>query len=207
MALASWRAFQGQQRSLRRMCQVFSWALARSPGDRSWACAVGGLLRGGLVSPPVGSVHVLTCADVALVGQHDQAAGGQFASDAPDPGSSQVVGGAGQRAGDPQDLAVRGRDDLQVHPVAAVLAGVERPVGGDAVGGSRCRRSRRRRARPSSPASAPGAASASGRPAGSQSRRHSARRSRCRRRSRRPARRMSRLCAGRPARAGPAGQG
>src|SRR6267154_698159 len=27
----------GQQRSLRRMCQVSSWALAHSPGDRSWA--------------------------------------------------------------------------------------------------------------------------------------------------------------------------
>ena len=39
MALASCPAFQGQQRSLRRMCQVFSWALARSPGERSWACA------------------------------------------------------------------------------------------------------------------------------------------------------------------------
>jgi len=25
----------GQQRSLLRMCQVFSWALARSAGDRS----------------------------------------------------------------------------------------------------------------------------------------------------------------------------
>jgi hypothetical protein len=39
MALAMCPAFQGQQRSLRRMCQVLSWALARSPGDRSWAWA------------------------------------------------------------------------------------------------------------------------------------------------------------------------
>ena len=35
MALASCPARQGQQRSLLRMCQVFSWALARSAGDRS----------------------------------------------------------------------------------------------------------------------------------------------------------------------------
>ena len=53
--------------------------------------------------------------------------------DAPDPGRGQVVHGAGQRAGDPEYLAVRGGDDLQVHPVTAVLAGVERPVGGDPV--------------------------------------------------------------------------
>jgi len=39
MALAMRPACQGQQRSLRRMCQVLSWALARSPGDRSWARA------------------------------------------------------------------------------------------------------------------------------------------------------------------------
>ena len=32
MALASCPARQGQQRSLLRMCQVFSWALAHSPG-------------------------------------------------------------------------------------------------------------------------------------------------------------------------------
>ena len=38
--LPSWPARQGQQRSLRRMCQVLSWALARSPGERSFACAL-----------------------------------------------------------------------------------------------------------------------------------------------------------------------
>ena len=37
MALASCPARQGQQRSLRRIRQVLSWALARSPGARSWA--------------------------------------------------------------------------------------------------------------------------------------------------------------------------
>jgi hypothetical protein len=39
MALAMRPACQGQQRSLRRMCQVLSWALARSPGPRSAAWA------------------------------------------------------------------------------------------------------------------------------------------------------------------------
>jgi hypothetical protein len=40
MALASWPTRQGQQRSLRRMCQVLSWAFARSPGARSFAWAL-----------------------------------------------------------------------------------------------------------------------------------------------------------------------
>jgi RNA polymerase sigma-70 factor (ECF subfamily) len=40
MALASCPARQGQQRSLRRMCQVLSWAFALSPGERSFACAL-----------------------------------------------------------------------------------------------------------------------------------------------------------------------
>src|SRR5690349_16338530 len=39
MALASCPAFQGQQRSLRRMRHDLSWALARSPGARSRAWA------------------------------------------------------------------------------------------------------------------------------------------------------------------------
>jgi hypothetical protein len=39
MALASCPAFQGQQRSLRRMRQVLSWAFALSPGARSRAWA------------------------------------------------------------------------------------------------------------------------------------------------------------------------
>jgi hypothetical protein len=43
--------------------------------------------------------------------------------------------GAGKRPGYPQDLAVRAGDDLQVHPVPAVLTGVERPVSGDPVDG------------------------------------------------------------------------
>jgi hypothetical protein len=39
MALASCPARQGQQRSLRKMRQALSWALARSPGPRNWAWA------------------------------------------------------------------------------------------------------------------------------------------------------------------------
>ena len=41
--------------------------------------------------------------------------------------------GAGQRPGHPHDLAAGAGDDLQVHPVPAVLAGIERPVGGHPV--------------------------------------------------------------------------
>ena len=73
---------------------------------------------------------------VALVRQHYQARGSQFGDDAPDPGRGQVVDGAGQWPGHPDDVAVRAGDDLQVHPVPAVLAGVERPVGGDPVDGN-----------------------------------------------------------------------
>jgi hypothetical protein len=65
--------------------------------------------------------------------RHDQLGGCQFARDAPDPGRRQVVNGAGQRARDPQDLTVLAGDDLEVHAVAVVLAGVERPVCGDPV--------------------------------------------------------------------------
>ena len=40
MALASCPARQGQQRSLRRIRQVLSWAFALSLGERSCACAL-----------------------------------------------------------------------------------------------------------------------------------------------------------------------
>src|SRR6201987_1482478 len=40
MALASCRARQGQQRSLRRSRQALSWAFALSPGERGFACAL-----------------------------------------------------------------------------------------------------------------------------------------------------------------------
>jgi hypothetical protein len=108
MALASCPAFQGQQRSFRRMRQVLSWALARSPGARSFAWArLAAFCEGGLPLALVRGDHVLARAVVALVGQHHQAGGGQRAEDAPDPGRAQVVHAAGQRPGDPQDLAAR----------------------------------------------------------------------------------------------------
>jgi hypothetical protein len=136
MALASCPARQGQQRSLRTMCQVLSWALARSGrGAELGVSPVGRLLRGGLVPPPVGSDHRLPGADISLVGEHDLPGRGQAAHNAPDPPGGQVMDGTGQRSGDPQDLPARVGDDLQVHPVLAVLAGVERPVGSHAVDG------------------------------------------------------------------------
>ena len=52
MALASCPACQGQQRSLRRISQVLSWALARSPGARSCAWAeLAAFWEGGLFRP------------------------------------------------------------------------------------------------------------------------------------------------------------
>jgi hypothetical protein len=68
MALARCPARHGQ-RSFRRMCQVFSWAMARSPADRSCVRAVGLFLRGGLIPSPVRGKDVVTGAVVALVGQ------------------------------------------------------------------------------------------------------------------------------------------
>ena len=52
------------------------------------------------------------------------------ADDTPDPSRGQVVHGAGQRPGYPHDLTAGTGDDLQVHPVLAVLAGAKRPVDG-----------------------------------------------------------------------------
>jgi hypothetical protein len=48
-------------------------------------------------------------------------------------GGGQVMHVPGQLRGDPHDAAPGSGDDLQVHPVLAVLAGIERPVGGEAV--------------------------------------------------------------------------
>ena len=96
MALASCPAFQGQQRSLRRMRQVLSWALARSPGLRSLAWArLAAFCDSGLFFPFRGA-DVVTGAVVALVREHDQPGGGQLPHDSPDPGGSQVVDGTGR---------------------------------------------------------------------------------------------------------------
>lgn len=70
---------------------------------------------------------------VAAVGENGQASGLQFVQDAPDPLGSLVMDRAGQAAGDPQDVAVRRGDDLQVYPVLLVLSRVERLVAGDPV--------------------------------------------------------------------------
>jgi len=98
MALAIWPARQGQQRSLRRIPQLLSWALARSPGARSFAWAeLAAFWEAGLFRPGRG-VDVLTCADVALVGQHDQPGVRQFAHHGPDPGGGQVMDSAAASA-------------------------------------------------------------------------------------------------------------
>jgi hypothetical protein len=105
------------------MCQVLSWALARSPGERSWAWArLASFCEAGLPAP-VGNADVLTGADVAFLRQHYQARGGQLAQDARIWAAVRSWTAPG-RPGYPQDLAVRAGDDLQLHPVAAVLAGV-----------------------------------------------------------------------------------
>jgi Transposase DDE domain len=93
-----------------------------------------GLLLGlGFVLPAVRDLRVRASL-VALMGsQRDQARGLQLGQDAPDPLGLLVVHRSGQRAGHPHDIAVRAGDDLQVHPVLLVFAGVERPVRGDPV--------------------------------------------------------------------------
>jgi hypothetical protein len=78
---------------------------------------------------------VVASAVVALVGECDQPGGGQFAEDAPDPGCGQVMDGTG-RGPETQRISPSGAEmTCRFMPVAAVLAGVERPVGGDAVDG------------------------------------------------------------------------
>jgi hypothetical protein len=42
----------------------------------------------------------------------------------------------GQRPRDPHNVPAWAGDDLEIHPMPAVLAGVERPVRGDAVDGN-----------------------------------------------------------------------
>jgi hypothetical protein len=53
MALASCPARHGQQRSLRRMRQALSWALARPPGTVAGRGHGWRPLRGGLAASPV----------------------------------------------------------------------------------------------------------------------------------------------------------
>jgi hypothetical protein len=93
---------------------------------------VGLLLRSRLILPPVRDFRVRASL-IALIGQGDQARDLQFGQHAPDPLGLLVVHRSGQFPGHPQDVAAGAGDDLQVHPVLAVLAGVERPVRGDPV--------------------------------------------------------------------------
>jgi hypothetical protein len=94
--------------------------------------AVGLLLGFRLVLPAVRDLRVRASL-VTLVGQGDQPGSLQLGQHVPDPLGLLVVYRSGQCPGDPQDAAVRAGDDLQVHPVPLVLAGVEGPVGGDPV--------------------------------------------------------------------------
>ena len=62
------------------MRQVLSWALARSPGDRSRAQArLAAFREAGLLRPRQGASTRVAGAVVALAGQHDQPGGGQLA--------------------------------------------------------------------------------------------------------------------------------
>jgi len=65
----------------------------------------------GLFRPRYG-VRIVVLAEVALVAQDDQAAGGQLADDAPDPGRGQVMHRAGQRAGHPYHIPVGAGDPV-----------------------------------------------------------------------------------------------
>jgi len=118
---------------MRQVLSLGVGALARCAQPR--VGAVGGLLRGGQSAALMRGDQRLARAVVALVGEYDQPGGGQLAPDAPDSGRGQVVHRAWQRSGDPQGVIVRASDDLQVHAVFLVLAGVGRPVGGHAVDG------------------------------------------------------------------------
>src|SRR5215471_2098767 len=135
MALANGPAFHGQQRSLRRMRQVLSWALARSPGDRSWAWArLASFCKAGLVRPRQGVSTGSPAPWQPLPASTIR----------PAPASSRMMpqilaavrsGTAPGSGPETRGSRRRGGDDLQVHAVAPVLAGVEGPVGGDPVDG------------------------------------------------------------------------
>src|SRR6185437_3065425 len=94
--------------------------------------AVGLFLRFRLALPDVLDLRVVV-APVVRFGLGDQARGLQLTQDAPAPLGFLVVHCSGQRSGHPQDVPDRAGDDLQVHPVLAVLAGIERTVRGDPV--------------------------------------------------------------------------
>jgi hypothetical protein len=133
MALAICLARQGQQRSRARIFHALSCAFALSPGAEFRVGAVGLFLGFWFSLAPVGSSGVHG-ALITLIGKGGQPGGGQLALDAPDPGGLHVVDRAGQRPGHPQELPGGTGENLQVHPVAVVLAGEEWPVRGHPVG-------------------------------------------------------------------------
>jgi len=207
MALASCPARQGRRRSLQRIRQFLSRAFALSPGARSFAWArFASFCNSGLFFPRYGiCACVLPRYPLASV---TSPAASSSCRTPQAPLGFLVVHRAGQRTGDPEDLATGAGDDQQVHPVALVLAGVERPVRRDPV-------NRDERAAqdhigvpgllrvPHRLAQLRGA----GPRADRLSRSRTARPWPSRPRTRPPARRTSRLCAGRPRRGGPAAQG
>ena len=108
MALASFPARHGQQRSLARIFHALSWAFARSPGARSFAWArLASFCGSGLFLPLYGTfAQVLPW--YPLSARVTRPGFLQLVEHAPDPLGLLVVDRAGQRAGDPQDVAVRG---------------------------------------------------------------------------------------------------
>ena len=96
----------GQQRILRRIFQLLSWALARSPGPRwrAWAELTSFWLRerrrrcAGLGVGGAAPLRELESgAAVAVVGDHPHSRGGEGVDDAVLAGGAHVVAGAGQR--------------------------------------------------------------------------------------------------------------
>ena len=77
MALASSPTRQGQQRSLRMMHQLLSWAVARSPGPRTFAWPRLASFWRRACSAAVRSQVGVVGAVVALIAQCDQVRGGQ----------------------------------------------------------------------------------------------------------------------------------
>jgi hypothetical protein len=106
------------------MCQVLSWAFARSAGARSWEWArLAAFGKAGLLRPPYGMIPGSPAPMYPFSASTINPGAARRRTMPPDPGCGQVVEGLGH----PQDVSVRAGDDLQVHPVLAVLAGVDRP--------------------------------------------------------------------------------
>jgi hypothetical protein len=85
MALASFPARYGQQRSLHRIFQVLSWAFALSPGARSFAWArLASFCGPGLALAFARNLRP-GAAQISLIGQDDEALAFEFVQHAPYP--------------------------------------------------------------------------------------------------------------------------